>query len=45
MPDITFSSSCTAASFRAGGVVVPMNPLLRARDIALTLRDSGPASW
>ncbi|MFE7776230.1 AMP-binding protein [Streptomyces sp. NPDC057445] len=27
---------------RAGGVVVPTNPLLMAREIAFTLRDSGP---
>ncbi|WOX20941.1 long-chain fatty acid--CoA ligase [Streptomyces solicathayae] len=26
---------------RAGGVVVPMNPLLRAREVAFTLRDCG----
>jgi long-chain acyl-CoA synthetase len=28
---------------RAGGVVVPMNPLLRAREVAYYLRDSGAA--
>jgi len=28
---------------RAGGVVVPMNPLLKSREVAYYLGDSGPA--
>lgn len=41
MPNITGFPVAYYGILRCGGVVVPMNPLLKAREIAFTLRDSG----
>lgn len=41
MPNITSFPVAYYGVLRAGAVVVPMNPLLKAREIAFVLRDSG----
>ncbi|MEU4504225.1 long-chain fatty acid--CoA ligase [Streptomyces sp. NPDC024089] len=41
MPNVTCFPIAYYGILRAGAVVVPMNPLLKAREIELTLRDSG----
>ncbi|RVU22299.1 long-chain fatty acid--CoA ligase [Streptomyces antnestii] len=41
MPNVTRFPVAYYGILRAGAVVVPMNPLLKAREIAFTLRDSG----
>ncbi|MEV8092723.1 long-chain fatty acid--CoA ligase [Kitasatospora sp. NPDC085879] len=41
MPNIAHFPVAYYGILRAGAVVVPMNPLLKAREIAFTLRDSG----
>ncbi|MFD5389693.1 long-chain fatty acid--CoA ligase [Streptomyces sp. NPDC127074] len=41
MPNVTDFPIVYYGILRAGGVVVPMNPLLKAREIAFALRDSG----
>ncbi|MEU1784826.1 long-chain fatty acid--CoA ligase [Streptomyces sparsogenes] len=41
MPNVTHFPIVYYGILRVGAVVVPMNPLLRAREIAYTLRDSG----
>ncbi|MFE7423920.1 long-chain fatty acid--CoA ligase [Streptomyces sp. NPDC057545] len=41
MPNATEFPVAYYGVLRAGGVVVPMNPLLKAREIAFVLRDSG----
>lgn len=41
MPNVTCFPIAYYGILRAGAVVVPMNPLLKAREIAFTLRDSG----
>lgn len=41
MPNVTYFPIAYYGILRAGAVVVPMNPLLKAREIAFTLRDSG----
>jgi long-chain acyl-CoA synthetase len=40
MPNVTYFPIAYYGILRAGAVVVPMNPLLKAREIAFTLRDS-----
>ncbi|WP_369251891.1 long-chain fatty acid--CoA ligase [Streptomyces sp. R41] len=41
MPNVPLFPVLYYAVLRAGGVVVPMNPLLKAREVAFTLRDCG----
>ncbi|MBL1098478.1 long-chain-fatty-acid--CoA ligase [Streptomyces coffeae] len=41
MPNVPHFPVAYYGILRAGGVVVPMNPLFKAREIAFTLRDSG----
>lgn len=41
MPNVTHFPVAYYGILRAGGIVVPMNPLLKAREIAFTLRDCG----
>ncbi|MGW2768155.1 long-chain-fatty-acid--CoA ligase [Streptomyces sp. NPDC001275] len=41
MPNVTYFPIAYYGILRAGGVVVPLNPLLKAREIAFALRDSG----
>ncbi|MFJ1616406.1 long-chain fatty acid--CoA ligase [Streptomyces sp. NPDC088251] len=41
MPNVTWFPVAYYGILRCGGVVVPMNPLLKAREIAFALRDSG----
>ncbi|NUP34054.1 MAG: long-chain fatty acid--CoA ligase [Streptomycetaceae bacterium] len=41
MPNIPLFPAAYYGILRAGGVVVPVNPLCKAREIAYTLRDSG----
>ena len=41
MPNVTHFPTAYFGILRAGGVVVPMNPLWKAREIAHALRDSG----
>ncbi|MCX5152287.1 long-chain fatty acid--CoA ligase [Streptomyces sp. NBC_00320] len=41
MPNVPLFPVVYYGVLRAGGVVVPMNPLLRAREVAYVLRDSG----
>jgi long-chain acyl-CoA synthetase len=41
MPNVLHFPVAYYGILRAGAVVVPMNPLLKAREIAFTLRDSG----
>lgn len=41
MPNVPLFPVVYYGILRAGGVVVPMNPLLRAREVAFTLRDCG----
>ncbi len=41
MPNVTHFPVVYYGILRAGGVVVPMNPLLKAREIAFVLQDSG----
>lgn len=41
LPNIAHFPVAYYGILRAGGVVVPMNPLFKAREIAFTLRDSG----
>ncbi|MFF3062761.1 long-chain fatty acid--CoA ligase [Streptomyces sp. NPDC057909] len=41
MPNVPHFPVAYYGILRAGGIVVPMNPLLKAREIAFTLRDSG----
>ena len=41
LPNITAFPPLYYGILRAGGVVVPMNPLLKSREISFHLRDSG----
>lgn len=41
MPNVPLFPVVYYGILRAGGVVVPMNPLLKAREVAYVLRDSG----
>lgn len=41
MPNVPLFPVLYYGILRAGGVVVPMNPLLKAREVAFTLRDCG----
>ncbi|MCM3809272.1 long-chain fatty acid--CoA ligase [Streptomyces sp. DR7-3] len=41
MPNVIYFPVMYYGILHAGGVVVPLNPLLRAREIAFALRDSG----
>ncbi|MFK0024999.1 long-chain fatty acid--CoA ligase [Streptomyces sp. NPDC090798] len=41
MPNVPLFPVVYYGILRAGGVVVPMNPLLKAREVAFTLRDCG----
>ncbi|MFF4352868.1 AMP-binding protein [Streptomyces sp. NPDC001530] len=41
MPNVPLFPVLYYGVLRAGGVVVPMNPLLKAREVAFTLRDCG----
>ncbi|GHB18919.1 long-chain-fatty-acid--CoA ligase [Streptomyces viridiviolaceus] len=41
MPNVPLFPVVYYGVLRAGGVVVPMNPLLKAREVAFTLRDCG----
>ncbi|MEV8036096.1 long-chain fatty acid--CoA ligase [Streptomyces sp. NPDC086182] len=41
MPNVPLFPVLYYGIMRAGGVVVPMNPLLKAREVAFTLRDCG----
>ncbi|GGX62827.1 long-chain-fatty-acid--CoA ligase [Streptomyces fructofermentans] len=41
MPNVPLFPVAYYGVLRAGGVVVPMNPLLKAREVAFTLRDCG----
>src|SRR5947207_157276 len=41
LPNVPYFPVCYFGVLRAGGVVVPMNVLLRRREIAFYLRDSG----
>src|SRR5690349_3858258 len=41
MPNVAHFPVVYYGILRAGGVVVPMNPLLKAREIVFLLRDSG----
>ncbi|MFI8280470.1 long-chain fatty acid--CoA ligase [Streptomyces sp. NPDC085929] len=41
MPNVPLFPVVYYGVLRAGGVVVPMNPLLKAREVAYVLRDSG----
>src|SRR5260221_13068558 len=41
LPNVAEFASIYYGVLRAGGVVVPMNPLLKAREVAYYLRDSG----
>ncbi|WP_433454460.1 long-chain-fatty-acid--CoA ligase [Streptomyces sp. CA-142005] len=41
MPNVPLFPVVYYGILRAGGVVVPMNPLLKAREVAFVLRDSG----
>ncbi|MFF0736276.1 long-chain fatty acid--CoA ligase [Streptomyces chartreusis] len=41
MPNVTLFPAAYYGILRAGCVVVPMNPLLKTREVAHTLRDSG----
>src|SRR4029450_11429495 len=41
LPNLTEFAVIYYSVLRAGGVVVPMNPLLKAREVAYYLRDSG----
>ncbi|WP_406005153.1 long-chain fatty acid--CoA ligase [Streptomyces sp. NBC_00637] len=41
MPNVILFPVAYYGILRAGGVVVPMNPLLKAREVAFTLRDCG----
>ncbi|WP_406369149.1 long-chain fatty acid--CoA ligase [Streptomyces sp. NBC_00647] len=41
MPNLPLFPVVYYGILRAGGVVVPMNPLLKAREVAFTLRDCG----
>ncbi|MGH2857958.1 MAG: long-chain-fatty-acid--CoA ligase [Solirubrobacteraceae bacterium] len=41
LPNVPYFPACYYAALRAGGIVVPMNVLLKRREVAYYLRDSG----
>ncbi|HZE06730.1 MAG TPA: AMP-binding protein, partial [Solirubrobacteraceae bacterium] len=41
LPNVPYFPVCYYAVLRAGGIVVPMNVLLKRREVAFYLRDSG----
>jgi long-chain acyl-CoA synthetase len=41
LPNVPYFATCYYGVLRAGGVVVPMNVLLKRREVAFYLRDSG----
>jgi long-chain acyl-CoA synthetase len=41
LPNVPYFAICYYGVLRAGGIVVPMNVLLKAREVAFYLRDSG----
>ena len=41
LPNVPYFAVCYYGVLRAGGVVVPMNVLLKRREVAFYLRDSG----
>ena len=43
LPNVPYFAVCYYGVLRAGGVVVPMNVLLKRREVAFYLRDPGPS--
>src|SRR4051812_19711137 len=41
LPNVPYFAAIYYGVLRAGGIVVPMNPLLKGREVAFCLRDSG----